>query len=56
MRSIDIYNIKRAVRFGQLEFFVRKGDIYVNDAQSGECIKIGSAKGEVSDDIQELEE
>ena len=50
MRPIDIHNIKRAVRFGQLEFFVQKGNIYVNDAQSGDCVKLGTVKGEAAED------
>ena len=43
---INIFNIKRAVKYGQLEFFVQKGSIYVNDCQSGDCIQVGTVHGD----------
>ena len=46
MRPIDVNQIKRAVKYGQLEFFVNKGFIYVNDSSSGNCLKLGTVKGE----------
>lgn len=50
MKSIDIYKIKQAIKYGQIEIFVQKGYIYANDCQSGECVKLGTVKGESVDE------
>lgn len=50
MKPIDVNYIKRAVKCGQLEFFVQKDIIYVNDCYSGNCVQIGTVKGEILDE------
>lgn len=53
MRPIDIHYIKRAVKSGQIEFFVQKDCIYVNDCTSGDCVKLGTVKGEADYEQEE---
>lgn len=45
MKPIDVNYIKKAVRIGQLEFFVQKDIIYVNDCYNGNCVQLGNVKG-----------
>lgn len=44
VRQIDIVDIRSAVKAGLLETFVKKGIIYIRDAQNGETVKIGEVK------------
>ncbi len=50
---INIFNIKKAVKYGQLEFFVQKGSIYVNDCQSGDCIQVGTVHGDYVEEVED---
>ena len=53
-RYIDIFAVKRAIENGQIEVLVNKGVIYLNDAQSGECAKIGLVKEKADESINNL--
>lgn len=37
---IDIVEIKKAVQSGQLEVFIANGNLYLEDHESGEVIKL----------------
>lgn len=50
MKPIDIFDVKRAIKKGQIKVLVNKGNIYLNDPISGECAKIGSIKGDEEDE------
>ena len=46
MKYIDIVEIKSAIAKGKLIVFVEGNFIYMKDAKSGECVKIGELKNE----------
>ena len=54
MAWIKVYDVQRAIKKGNLEAFVRDGIIYLNDCQSGECVKIGSARGDYDEKEEAL--
>lgn len=38
--KINVYDIKRAIEKGDLEVLVKDNKIFLNDSQSGDCVKI----------------
>lgn len=38
--KVNVYDIKRAIKKGDLEVFIQDNKIYLNDPQSGDCVKI----------------
>ena len=51
MGRINVFDVQRAVKKGFIEAMVdNKGDIYLNDCQSGECVRIGNAKGKYDEE------
>ena len=53
MGRINVFDVQRAIKKGNLEAFVNNGSIYLNDCQSGDCVKIGSVKGDAADEKEE---
>ena len=53
MAWIKVFDVQRAIKKGNLEAFVNDGIIYLNDCQSGDCVKIGSVKGDTDDKTEE---
>lgn len=53
MAWIKVFDVQRAIKKGNLEAFVNNGCIYLNDCQSGDCVKIGSVKGDADDETEE---
>lgn len=52
MAWIKVFDVQRAIKKGNLEAFVNNGIIYLNDCQSGDCVKIGSV-GDADDKTEE---
>ena len=52
MAWIKVFDVQRAIKRGNLEAFVNNGSIYLNDCQSGDCVKIGSV-GDADDETEE---
>lgn len=38
--KVNVYDIKRAIKKGDLEVLIQDNKIYLNDPQSGDCVKI----------------
>lgn len=45
MKAIDLMMIKKAIQEGQLEVFKGKGNVYIRDPQTTECICIYRKEG-----------
>lgn len=54
MKQIDIVDIRSAVNAGLLETFVKKGVIYIRDAQNGETVKIGEVEEKKDGDLRKV--
>lgn len=43
---IDVIEIKKEIKNGNLSVFVKDNNIYIKDLQNGDTVKIGELKGE----------
>lgn len=44
-RKIDIMDVKKAVKNGEIEAHYRDGVIYLKDTQTGKVVKVGEQDG-----------
>ena len=52
---VDVVDIKKEIKEGNLIVFVKNGDIYIKDAQNGDTVKIGELKYKFEEIEKELD-